>query len=462
MRKAEGESAEEDSPWKAGEKIAEYRVKENEYNLAVISDLHLSEGRSEVTKRYSRNEDFFFDESFCRFLKYLQRESIRRQKQWKLVINGDMIDFLQVTSLPEPGEADFEISERERRFGLGTEAVKTIWKLKRIMNGHWRFFQGLANFLNKNNKVVIIPGNHDIEFVYEEVQKRFRNELPRYLTEAPEVENLGANLEFMPWFYHEDRLVYIEHGHEYDPLNSFDFFLCPFRVTGNRTEIDLPSGSFFIRYFFNQIEKIDPFAENLKPMTRYIFWAVTHRFASSLFRGIVWNYGKFLLEALRKRNPLSEQEKVALAQKQNGLLRLEAQKFGLPEDKLNSIKSLWVPSSISNDSLPKVLYRLLSCDEGNRYIEMAGKIREILGVKFVLFGHTHEPDLRGLPNDKERMGEYVNSGTWTKLFHEEETLLREEKEFAYAQVLREPEPKIELLKWKDELGESERVNLFEF
>lgn len=203
MRKAKGECAEEDSPWKAGEKIAEYRMKENKYNLAVISDLHLSEGRSDETKRYSRNEDFFFDESFCRFLKYLQRESTRHQKKWKLVINGDMIDFLQVTSLPEPGEADFEISEREKRFGLGTEAVKTIWKLKRIMNGHWRFFQGLANFLYRNNKVVIIPGNHDIEFVYEEVQKRFRNELPRYLTEAPKWKIWGQTSSSCPGFIME-------------------------------------------------------------------------------------------------------------------------------------------------------------------------------------------------------------------------------------------------------------------
>jgi UDP-2,3-diacylglucosamine pyrophosphatase LpxH len=436
-------------------------VKENEYNLAVISDLHLSEGRNDETKRYSKNEDFFFDESFCKFLKYLHRESIRHQKQWKLVINGDMMDFLQVIPSPEPGEVDFEVSEREKKFGLGTEAVKTVWKLKKIMKGHWRFFEGLANFLNRDNKVVIIPGNHDIEFVYEEVQKAFRDGLPTYLTDSREVENLGANLEFMPWFYHEDRLVYIEHGHQYDPLNSFDFFLCPFRVTGDKTEIDLPSGSFFVRYFFNQIEKIDPFADNLKPMTRYIFWAITHRLASSLFRGVVWNYGKFLLEALQKRNPLSEQEKLALAQKQNGLLRLEAQKFGLPEDKLNSIKSLWVPSSISNDSLAGVLCRLFSCEQGNQYIEMAERIREILGVKFVFFGHTHEPDLRGLPDDKKRMGEYVNSGTWTKVFNEEDRVLREEKEFAYVQVLREPKPKIELLKWKDELGESERVKLFE-
>ena len=90
-------------------------MEENEFNLIIISDLHLSEGRSALTKRYSRNEDFFFDESFCRFLDYLNKESKRHQKKWKLIITGDMIDFLQVTSLPKPGEVDFDISDREKK-----------------------------------------------------------------------------------------------------------------------------------------------------------------------------------------------------------------------------------------------------------------------------------------------------------------------------------------------------------
>jgi UDP-2,3-diacylglucosamine pyrophosphatase LpxH len=436
-------------------------MKENEYNLIVISDLHLSEGRNRITKRYSLNEDFFFDESFCRFLRYLDQEGHKHQKKFKLIIAGDMIDFLQVISLPEPGEVDFDISDRERVFGLGTEAVKTVWKLKQIMEGHWRFFQGLANFLNNGHKVVIIPGNHDIEFVYEQVQNTFKNELPNYLTEVPKVKNIETNLEFTPWFYYEDSLIYVEHGHQYDSLNSFDFFLCPFRTIDSKTVIDLPSGSFFVRYFFNRIEKIDPFADNIKPVTKYIYWALRHRIFSSGFIGIVWNYAIFLLEAIKKWKPLSDPEKNQLSQKQNHLIKLEAQRYGLPEDKLHFIKSLWIPSSISNDPLFKVLWKFLSYEKPGLHLKMAKKIQGILGVNYIIFGHTHAPDLRGLPSDRERMSEYVNSGTWTKILSEEERLLREEKEFVYAQILKQPNPKMELLKWKDELGEGERVNLFE-
>jgi UDP-2,3-diacylglucosamine pyrophosphatase LpxH len=433
----------------------------DEFDLVIMSDLHLSEGRDPATKKFSLNEDFFFDEEFQRFLNFLEDESKRRGRRWRLIIAGDMIDFLQITSVPKPGEVDFEISNREKKFGLGTEEVKTVWKLKRVMNGHWRFFQGLANFLNKEHRVVIIPGNHDVEFVYEQVQTAFRSEISKYLTEPPVAENLGTNVEFFPWFYYEPGLLFVEHGHQYDALNSFDFFLCPFRTIHGKTMIDLPSGSFFVRYLFNRVEKIDPFADNIKPVTKYVCWALKHRWFTPGFIYIVLNYILFLFEALRKRNPLSCQEKNQLSQKQTELVKLEAQKFRVDEDKLSSIRSLWVPSSISNDSIWKVFWKFLLTGKPSPYLDRAKKIQKILGIQNITFGHTHDPDLRGLPSDSDRTGEYVNSGTWTILFSEEERLLREEKEFVYVQILKQPNVQMELLKWKDELGKGQRVNLFE-
>ena len=60
-----------------------------QYNLLLVSDLHLSEGLRPRTKRYSPKEDFFFDHQFARFLSYHQ--SSRRQK-WHLIIAGDCLD----------------------------------------------------------------------------------------------------------------------------------------------------------------------------------------------------------------------------------------------------------------------------------------------------------------------------------------------------------------------------------
>jgi UDP-2,3-diacylglucosamine pyrophosphatase LpxH len=412
-------------------------------------------------RRWEVPDETAVDEEFQRFLSFLQEESDRRGRRWRLIIAGDMMDFLQITTVPKPGEVDFEISERERRFGLGTEEAKTVWKLKRVMNGHWRFFESLANCLNKDHRVVILPGNHDVEFVYEQVQATFRCEISKYLTDPPVVKNLGENVEFFPWFYYEPGLLFVEHGHQYDDLNSFDFFLCPFRTIHGKTMIDLPSGSFFVRYLFNRVEKIDPFADNIKPPTKYIWWALKHRWLMPGFVFIISNYILFLFEALKKYTPLSGEEKYRLAQKQAKLVKLEARKFGLDEDKLRTIKSLWVSSSISNDSIWQVFWKFISSGNPRPYLDKAKKIKEILGVKLVAFGHTHDPDLRGLPSDRDRTGEYVNSGTWTIVFSEEERLLREEKEFVHVQILKKPSLRMELLKWRDELGKGQRVNLFE-
>ncbi len=67
--------------------------------LIVISDLHLSGGYNEETGKYSRNEDFFFDDQIERFLKYLQPPDSSEKHsttEKHLIIAKDMFDFLQV------------------------------------------------------------------------------------------------------------------------------------------------------------------------------------------------------------------------------------------------------------------------------------------------------------------------------------------------------------------------------
>ena len=123
--------------------------------LIIVSDLHLSDGYDEETEKYSRNEDFFFDKDFERFLQYLEEQNPSKNH---LVIAGDMFDFLQVDGkkalqlakerkLPfnvKKGERRFDVTCREKKYGLGTEENKTIWKLAVILNGHKVFFQAFG------------------------------------------------------------------------------------------------------------------------------------------------------------------------------------------------------------------------------------------------------------------------------------------------------------------------------
>ena len=114
------------------------------YRVAIISDLHLGEGWK-ADGHLDRNEDFFFDASFARFLDYLMQEANDSDSIYRLLINGDFVDFLQFTSVPEGGGLDGEpVDRKEQKFGLGTGAKKTCYKLEllfaghEIFSGHWR------------------------------------------------------------------------------------------------------------------------------------------------------------------------------------------------------------------------------------------------------------------------------------------------------------------------------------
>lgn len=280
------------------------------HNYLFVSDLHLSEGRDPQTGILSANEDFFHDDAFASFLAYhvalcsAPAAAAHYRKPWKLVINGDFFDFLQVTTLPAEGEALYKVKKvrqytqltpNEREYGLGTSSPEIVWKLEQIAKGHPTFFQALGWFLAQpNQELVILKGNHDIEVYWTAVQERFRelvaeayqnwwqgcrqgslvDSLLTYHANMPaDINQLVAHqIHFPAWFYYEPNLFYAEHGNQYDPANAFTNFLEP--VLPDKERIELPSGSFFVRYFFNKVEQIHPFADNLKPITRYIRWAV--------------------------------------------------------------------------------------------------------------------------------------------------------------------------------------------
>jgi len=68
-----------------------------DHNLLIVSDLHISEGFRPSSGKWSRNEDFLSDDSFAAFLQY--HEGRRGDGlPWRLIIAGDVFDFLQVTS----------------------------------------------------------------------------------------------------------------------------------------------------------------------------------------------------------------------------------------------------------------------------------------------------------------------------------------------------------------------------
>jgi len=151
-----------------------YSAMVDDYSLLIVSDLHLSEGRDPVSGKVSRKEDFFFDDDFADFLKYHQQSP----GKWKLIINGDFIDFLQITAQPNDGESSLLT---DRIYGLKTGAEESVWKLRCVVQGHQQVFESLSEFAIENG-IAVISGNHDIEFYYPQVQDAFLKELEAHVS----------------------------------------------------------------------------------------------------------------------------------------------------------------------------------------------------------------------------------------------------------------------------------------
>ena len=151
---------------------------------------------------------------------------------------------------------------------------KSVWKLDRVLRSHPQLLLALARFLLAGNEIYILRGNHDVEMYWPQVQEHFRLVLAQhhpadtsYLEMKAAIE---ARLHFLPWFYLDQGLLYVEHGCQYDPFCANEHNLCP--VLPDRPEqIHLPFSAFSMRYFAARIAMVDPAAiENVNSIPRYL------------------------------------------------------------------------------------------------------------------------------------------------------------------------------------------------
>lgn len=193
------------------------------HNLLVLSDVHLGSdlvqhARPDAPARSSASSRR--DHELVALLHHY-RERPQDEKPWRLVIAGDFIDFAGMSVSGLPDELATEPTEEERAHGLGSASDHTLIKLRHVAAHHRDVFAELAQFVAAGNSLVIVRGNHDVDLHWEAVQAEFRAIL------AGHAAGSGDRVEFADWFYYEEGLVYIEHGHQYDDYCSYDHVLHP-------------------------------------------------------------------------------------------------------------------------------------------------------------------------------------------------------------------------------------------
>ncbi len=297
--------------------------------ILVISDLHMSSGEDPRRGTWSPTEDFFCDTEFAEFLAHYGRRG-----NCRLIINGDMADFLQVLTLPDADEERaYGIPGRDisPRYGLRCSEAAAAFQIGKILDGHPVAFQALADFLGGGNRVTIIKGNHDVQFFWGKAQEALRERLER-LAGAGKTRAVRANLEFLPWFFHIPGFLYVEHGNQYEPATSFSNFLLPvlpYDLPGVGRNIELDLSSFLVRYFTNRMEVLDVRADNFRPLEQYLqrFFRDHPLVFLSTARDTLRYLTKTVAKAARMTRGKRSREYREIVARNAQLLRGEAERF---------------------------------------------------------------------------------------------------------------------------------------
>ena len=139
-------------------------------------------------------------------------------RPWRLVIVGDMVDFIGINLVPDDETVAFAVSPEERTGGLRPEAAKAVWKLQQVVRRHTRFISRLARFVADGHALVVVAGNHDQEWSLPEVREALIDALVNAADHEDDSKHIDLKnrVSFRDWFHLEPGRAYFEHGHRYD------------------------------------------------------------------------------------------------------------------------------------------------------------------------------------------------------------------------------------------------------
>jgi len=311
---------------------------------AIISDLHLCEAEPEnkkhpLWKKY-KTKEFFFDEDFAKFLLGLEKEA--GDEKVELILNGDIFDFDSVTAIPQ--HPIFRISWLEKKRGLNPQQAKSVFKMNHILSFHKKWITSLREFILRDNKVIIIIGNHDLEMHFPDVKRAFLKHLA-----LPEKYN--DNLRFNDWFYISNKDTLVEHGNQYDPYCVIEDPTAPFIRRFNLIEVKVPFGNMATRYMINGMGFFNPHDDRnyLMSASEYIKFFIKYMLRAQPLLVFSWFWGsvtiliKSFINRLRPkvRDPFNIEDNYSyIARKANATPRM-----------VRELKELFIDPASSNPIL---------------------------------------------------------------------------------------------------------------
>jgi|SRR5579871_392276 len=352
----------------------------------VVSDLHLGDRGS--------LEDFYQDEAFAAFTAFYGKAG-----NAQLILNGDFIDYLQV----QP---------------LGALTVPAaVEKTRVVLERHGVVLKALADFTSAGNRLTVVEGNHDIELLFPKVRDAIRGALKEAGGDLEWFELTRSVVAEYPYFH-------IEHGHQADRLNRFDYGAL---LSNERTEaLNLPWGSRFVHRVFNSIEPDYPFIDKIRPESAaaLILYLVDRPLFRTLFVPFMGLKVEDWMGQLRLARSVAP-DAYGKGSDCDGVWNAFAAQWSELWDFLERLERYGSqPSSggakgISDEAVSEIILSLNEAakrpiNSRTAYDAVAArKLAEQTGVQLIVYGHTHHAGRIDFGKGQS----YINSGTWTALLN---------------------------------------------
>ncbi len=446
-------------------------------NLLVVSDLHFGEELLPGAADERCEAVRLGADAFCAFLAY---QAVRRigARSWRLVIAGDLFDFMSVVI---PGSSQLPATTAdERRLGVGRSVAAGVPRMAAICEVHGPLLAALVKFAAAGHAIDIIVGNHDVELLEPTVIA----ELDRHLRRAGGDDKVMARIRVVPWFIYVPGVAWIEHGHVYDEGCSFEFNLAPHDPRDGRLIFNADYAA--IRYLGMASPEIDPHGIEEWSFSGFLRYAAGQGWRSfvRLITAYLRFMGSLIAANLLHKSPARRSARRALHRQR---VEQVASAANLPLDTVRAIDRLArAPLTVSWRRLGRLLVldkwgmiggTLLASSilllAAPRWLFVLGtsaciaamviaqirlgkhlvtsqlpmravprRLRDLVDAPVVVFGHTHDPRWQPILGG----GLYINCGTWLPA-------LRPGLRRSFTHVLVQPrsdgKPLVELRQWRD-------------
>lgn len=430
----------------------------NQTNYLLFSDVHLGADLVQYARPWTVSrlrEVLRIDRELAAMLAHY-RAHRDPERPWKLIIAGDLIDFMGMSIAPhEELPLETPLSEEEQSHGLGSARDHAAHKMRAVAQRHDLVFRELAGFVADGHSLVLVRGNHDVEFYWETARHAFVQALleraPATLIEAEPRAAFEARIEFRHWFYYVEGLLYVEHGHQYDPTCAYHHVLMPLSPRDPR-RIAYTVSDILMRYVVRPTRGMSMSGHDAMRFTDYVKLVFRMGLRGALRLGL--RFGHAIMAMCQVwRDHLSEAA-TELRGEHDRFMQQIAERVRVGSDKLSALAAAWARpvtgrlsaivrivfldllAAIAGSTL-LILALLVSnavpvayiapiavalgggiyawmktarvmIDQCNDLRRGAAHVAALLPTRFVVMGHTHKPLMEAISEGVT----YVNLGGW--------------------------------------------------